>query len=67
MEIVNMSPVSKEPERLCYSINQAARVSSLGRSSIYRAITAGRLAVVKVGGRTLVPAASLHRLLSGEG
>jgi hypothetical protein len=61
-----MSPVSKEPERLAYSIAQTVRVSSLGRSSIYRAITAGRLAVVKVGGRTLVPAASLHRLLSGE-
>lgn len=61
-----MSPVSKEPDRLCYSIAQAARVSSLGRSTVYRAIKAGRLAVVKVGGRTLVPAASLHRLLSGE-
>lgn len=56
-----------EPQRLAYSIQDAVRVSSLGRSTLYRAISAGRLKVTKVGGRTLIPADALHSLLAGEG
>ena len=57
----------REPLRLAYSIQEAARVSSLGRSTLYRAISAGRLKITKVGGRTLIPAEALHLLLAGEG
>lgn len=62
-----MSKQSREPERLAYSINEAVRVSSLGRSTIYRHIRAKRLELVRVGGRSLIPAAALHRLVRGEG
>lgn len=54
-------------EPLAYSINEAARVSSLGRTGLYRLISEGRLEVRKIGKRTLIPAASLRRLVEGEG
>lgn len=52
--------------KLVYTIREACRVSTLGRATIYNHINAGRLRVVRVGGRTLVPVDSLHALISGE-
>jgi excisionase family DNA binding protein len=54
-----------EIPKLTYSIREACQASSLGRTTIYAHIAAGRLPVVKVGGRTLIPAASLQALISG--
>ncbi|WP_206664492.1 helix-turn-helix domain-containing protein [Dankookia rubra] len=54
------------PAPLSYGINDAAAVSGLSRSTLYRHATAGRLRLVKVGGRTLVCAASLRVLLGAE-
>lgn len=51
---------------LAYSIKQACEVSSLGRTSIYSLIKTGRLRSIRVGGRTVIPASSLHALVSGE-
>jgi excisionase family DNA binding protein len=48
---------------LTYSISDAARVSSLGRTRLYELIGEGKLDRVKVGNRTLIKADSLHRLL----
>ena len=59
------SPPETEP--LAYSIRDACRVSSLSRSGIYREISAGRLAVRRVAGRTLIPADALRALVCGEG
>lgn len=53
-------------ERLAYSINEAARILSLGRTSIYALIKEGRLETVKLGRRTLVKAVSIRALI-GEG
>ena len=55
-----------EVPKLAYSIREACQTSSLGRTTIYAHIAAGRLPVVKVGGRTLIPAAALEALLAGE-
>ncbi|OXE35179.1 MAG: excisionase [Phenylobacterium zucineum] len=52
---------------IAYSIKDACRLSSLARSTLYRAIASGALKVTKVGGRTLVPAHALRRLGTGEG
>lgn len=52
--------------KLAYSIKEACHASSLSRAGIYNHITAGRLKAVRVGGRTIIPAESLHALLSGE-
>ena len=53
-------------ERLAYSINEAARVLSMGRTSIYAMIADGRLEAFKLGRRTLIRAESIHRLVSGK-
>ena len=54
-------------EPLAYSVREACRVSSLGRTRLYQLIGEGRLEVRKVGKRTLIPAASLRALVVGQG
>ncbi len=54
-------------ERLVYSINETARMLSLGRTSIYAMIADGRLETFKLGRRTLVKADSISRLIDGQG
>ena len=56
---INSSP-------LAYSIKDASIVSSLGRTTLYAHINAGRLRAIRVGGRTLIPADSLRGLITGE-
>ncbi len=52
--------------KLGYSIREACQASSLGKTTIYNHIAAGRLRVTRVGGRTIVPAENLHALIKGE-
>lgn len=54
------------PVKIAYSIKEACQASSLGRTTIYNHIAAGRLRAVRVGGRTVIPAESLHALIAGE-
>lgn len=61
-----MSTVSNEVPKLAYSIREACQASSLGRTTLYALIAAKRLPVIRVGGRTLVSADALQKLLSGE-
>lgn len=56
-----------DPPKLAYSIKEACRASSLGRTTIYAHIAANRLRAVRIGGRTVIPADSLHALIAGEG
>lgn len=52
--------------KLAYSIKEACEASSLGRTTIYSHIRAKRLKAIRVGGRTIIPAESLHALLAGK-
>lgn len=52
-------------EPLAYSINEACHVSSLGRTYVYLLIKQGKLKTLKIGRRTLIPAASLRDLIEG--
>lgn len=54
------------PPKLGYSIREACQASSLGRTTIYSHISAGRLRAVRVGRRTIIPAEALHALIAGE-
>ena len=54
-------------ETLAISINEAAKVLSLGRTSIYAMIADGRIEAFKLGRRTLIRAESIRRLVAGEG
>jgi excisionase family DNA binding protein len=49
---------------LAYSVDEACKVSSLGRTYIYQLINEGRLQARKIGKRTLIPAESLHDLIA---
>jgi excisionase family DNA binding protein len=53
-------------DKIAYSIKEACHASSLGRTTIYNHIAEKRLRAVRVGGRTLIPAESLHALINGE-
>lgn len=61
---MNTANVTFEP--LAYSVSEACRVSSLGRTRLYQLIAEGRLEVRKIGKRTLIPAASLRALIEGK-
>lgn len=49
--------------KLAYSIPEAATAISIGRSKVYALIAEGRLETRKIGKRTVIPAASLAKLL----
>jgi excisionase family DNA binding protein len=53
------------PEQLL-SIDQAAILTGVGRTTIYAAMGAGRLRSVKVGRRRLVPASAIAELAAAE-
>ena len=60
--------MTEYPTPLAYSITDACKVTSLGRTRIYELIAQGRLERRKIGNRTIIPAASLHALLeTGDG
>ncbi|PNQ01989.1 excisionase [Sphingobium sp. SA916] len=44
-------------------IGTAVRMTGIGRSKLYELIQQGAIDVVKIGSATLIPVASLHRLL----
>lgn len=52
--------------KIAYSVAEACAASSLGRSTIYTLIAAGRLDARRVGGRRIIMADSLHTLLDGR-
>lgn len=61
-----ITPEQPPLPRPVYTIREACQVSTLGRATIYNHIKTGHLRVVRVGGRTLIPAESLHKLLEGN-
>lgn len=58
--------LNSQADPLVYSVKQACLVSTLGRASLYRLIRSGRLETRKLGRRTIIPAAALHKLLEGD-
>ena len=61
-----MTATNPKIEPLAYSIADACRVTSIGRTRLYILIAEGRLEVRKIGRRTLIPAASLRALVGGQ-
>jgi len=60
-----MQSINQYTPKLGYSIREACQASSLGRTTLYKAISTGRLRAVRVGGRTIIPAEALHALIEG--
>lgn len=53
-------------DKLAYSIKEACKATSLSRTTIYAHVASGRLRVVRIGGRTVIPTESLRELLGGR-
>ena len=58
--------IESQPQPLAYSVADACKVSSIGKTRLYTLIAEGRLEARKIGKRTLIPAASLRALIDGE-
>lgn len=61
-----MKNESHDTPKIAYSIKEACKASSLGRTTLYAHIAAGRLLTRRIGGRTIIPAESLHAFIAGE-
>lgn len=61
-----MQTKKSKPPKLAYSIKEAVEATSIGRTTLYSHIAEGRLRTVRIGGRTLIPADSLHAFLEGK-
>lgn len=48
---------------LALSVDEACKVSRLGRTRIYELVNSGQLTSIKLGRRRLIHADSLHRLI----
>lgn len=57
---------NQEHSPLAYSVADACRVTSIGKTRLYQLINEGKLEARKLGRRTLIPAASLRALIEGE-
>ncbi len=56
--------VSRDLDKLAYTVAEAARVSNVGRTTLYELIRDGRLEARKLGTKTLIPADALRALLA---
>ena len=64
--IVPENSPSSEPERLVYSINEAAALLGVNYFSVYRLIQRGKLRACRaLRGKILVPRSELLKLLKG--
>lgn len=55
-----------QSDALSYRVKDASRVSGIGVTKLYALMKEGRLEKRKVGGMTLIPAASLQALIDGD-
>lgn len=53
-------------QKLGYSIAEACAATSLGKTTIFSHIAAGRLRMIKIGGRTIIPFEALMAFLQGD-
>lgn len=57
-------PRELPPEKLMFTMKEASVGLGVGKTTLYAAIAEGRLAAVKLGNRTLIPADSLRTWLA---
>jgi excisionase family DNA binding protein len=49
------------PEKLAFTMKEAAAALGIGRTTLWQAISDGKLAALKLGSRTLIPADALRQ------
>jgi excisionase family DNA binding protein len=62
---MNESVSANDPPKLAHSIDEAGLALGISRSSVYALIKEGRLRVLKLGRRTVIPTDALQALVSG--
>ena len=60
------SEINLTGERLAYTVDDYCRRAGFGRTFFYAMVKAGKIRVIKFGGRTLVPRDEAERLARGE-
>jgi excisionase family DNA binding protein len=54
---------NQAPELLSVRVKEACQLTGIGRSKLYELIASGDVEIVKIGAITLIPIASLKKLL----
>lgn len=49
--------------KLAYRVDEACAALGIGRSSIYQLVKSGKLKLIKIAGRSLIPRSELERLI----
>jgi excisionase family DNA binding protein len=57
-------PPEIPPEKLTYTMQEASAVLGIAKSTLYKALAAGKLSAIKLGSRTLIPADELRRWIA---
>jgi excisionase family DNA binding protein len=60
-----MSPIILEEKRRALSPREAERALGISHATLYRLIKAGRLRIIKLGSRTIIPIEAIDALLNG--
>jgi excisionase family DNA binding protein len=60
---LNLPRESGPAGKLAYRVPEACHLLGIGRTSLYELVRDGKLKLVKIAGRTLVPHSELERLL----
>ena len=55
-----------QSQRVAWRVNEAAFRLGVSRATIYKMASGGKLRLIKIGGRTLIPDAEIERLLGWE-
>ena len=55
--------IERAQQRLVYSILETAHTLNLSRATVYRLLTQGKIASIKIGSRRLIPRSSIEILV----
>ncbi|MBM3155278.1 MAG: helix-turn-helix domain-containing protein [Chloroflexi bacterium] len=64
MANIETKSIANEPQRLCLSVPEAARLLGISRGLGYELAQTGKLPIIRFGRRLLVPKAALDRMLN---
>lgn len=60
-----INTVERTTDRRGLSVREAAQYLGIGTTSLYKLIRQGRVRIIKLGSRTIVPRAEIERVLNG--
>ena len=61
---VTLEHKASEIDRVTYTVAEAAKALSIGRTHAYRAIHSGVIGSIKIGGKILIPRAEVDRIVN---